>query len=465
MLWSPFFLSRWHIMKKILCLLALAALIGGSGSRSMAQNLSTSVTSDGGSATYVLSPRGTYPPVDAIDFLDWPDNYGDNIVRYGYSRNAILISSTSGGWDDDRSGGVKRTITLSDPLHTSMGPGAKYYTIASANDGSHLLSAGVIVPHVQGVSVAMVVTPEIVNGAATGNFVDVPGATISMYQVFDNYGPCNPFDGTAWAIPALPPERSYGGKKLTYAIFGDPGNSGAVKSDAPYPSGPSRQMYSFFASAPGYKSAIGSAAHLFGYQWPGQSVVIVLAPNSSSNSSSISSPSGTDPTGGASTDAAGPSGSTPPASSGDGGASAFFSGFWDKVTSFFTLQQPDIDALKLASSNLAGYGPLSLPHQIKDAFDGAFSAPGTDGSQADYWVIPLHVELDGPLSAYPSGYNGANTPMAPLSNTIYTNLFPASIDMSPYARWILLGRSACLILLWVTVGFNILKRFTPDLRV
>ena len=236
------------------------------------------------------------------------------------------------------------------------------------------------------------------------------------------------------------------------------------RSDAPYAFGLVSDTYDLWVTAPGYFPA--EIDQVPGNHWAGNTIGISLSPNSYTTPTQAPTTAADNP------DAPPSSTGTTGSTGGSGGTSSIdFSGL-------FTINPDDLTALQTALGKFMTYGPFGAIAALHDAYTAAFASTNTslyaDGSAPDYWTIYLnHADLQNATAsqaALPAGYNpyAAYQPPAPTSSTyssFYSSLFPTHYDLLPYASFILDGRRLALVALWGGVVFNLLRRFTPSLRI
>ncbi len=262
------------------------------------------------------------------------------------------------------------------------------------------------------------------------------------------------------------------GRTKSVAPKGDPQNP-----DAAYPSGFRADNFSVSVSCPGYRSAgaTGDSVQL-GPAWMGKALAVYLQSNTADPSHpSISAlgPATADlPTSADGTVTGSGSGSGGSGSGSVFDPAGFIRQLMDAIAGFFTLQQADLDSLKTAWGQLAGWGPFSVPAQILQQWESAFGQNGQggagDGSDPNYWVLPLTFNPGASGSygqAAPAGYDRKNLPVVQHNSTVFDGMFPHALDLTSYASTILTGRFLALIALWLSVAFALVRRFTPDLRV
>lgn len=382
--------------------------------------------------------------------------------------------SGSAYWHNDGGQSCSRPFDTSSAANKSFG--YSDFTVSVYDDQTQSQSFSATVPGTQtiGTSVCMVVAPD---PNKPGSFIPLPGVVLTMFKQFTDDSPIN---GRPFGKSLTLGLRSMGGKSLTYATFGiDKTNT--IKTDSPYPSGLSTDTFAFVAHLDGYKDVtnIGAVNARPGTAWPGVAMLLILQPASSSSDSSASA-DGVDPAAAASAwDGTG----TPPASgggstgggTGTGDGSGFFSGFWDRLQTFFhdmfTPDPADLQSLVALKDKFMAWGPLGFPTSVAREFTNAFTHSGNgDGSDPLYWDFPLvwnpNIAGRGGVS-YPNGYNPDAAYQAPAPQTapLVQSFMPSHLNLAPYATWILRGRLIALIALWSSVGFALLRRFTPDLKV
>jgi hypothetical protein len=414
----------------------------------------------------VNSQSSTAPYVLAlgVDWA-WPDGYnsdgqgtGFSSAGYSLSGNAPRVSGddsikgSAWGLQYDMSGVTYRTF--------GVGYAALKGSMNDPNVSATLLNPGGMNP-TYGTTVILVTKTD--DGHT---LVNCPGATVTIFN------PNGAAYGKSWVLTA---RSNAVGQQMTWATFGLLANAGAVgpemRPDQPYPSGLQRNSYTVTVSCPGYKTyqeqRLGSA-------WVGSGSNVALVNTSlAAVSTGGSLPAGGSPAPVLPTD---PAATTlPPATattnpSGGTAGGAWYDNFWtafqNAMVALFVPKRSDLDQIVADWQAICSWGPFGLWSQLlaQYTFAAGIAASGPD-TDPNYWVFPLTIGgYFAPSTGAPTGYTGP-----PAASAYTPNIFdvgmPKTMNLAPFAPFLVFGRGCMLVLMWCSFGAAIIRRLMPVIRI
>lgn len=451
----------------------------------------------GGTVGYLLSigkGEGSLPPPFVVNSGCWyfhqaadPDpsisptkSFGFSVAyRWGGANGPQRVPLQAGGslnYDLNHNGYDWGFDLAGDALR---GFGANSTVLISERDGSYT-DTKVAAPYVYGVSVIQVNGPD-----GKG----IAGATVYLGRSGDYGRMSDPVNGTTNASGRL---------VMGQGLY--------AAADVPYSPGLASDTYLLRVVAPGYADANAGAG--VGSTMPGQTFTVAMA----SSGSTVGAPTATAP-------ASNPD--TPPTAGGSGGSSIidlsklndFVTSFFDKfkaaMVDLFTPSPSDVDALKAAANQFFTWGPFGLASAIKSAWEASGNNLAVSNSDPTYWYFPLTMgALTGlTVVTVPSGYSSAieahyqtvnnrlasrvlvggerpryavprtdasghslrpsavTTASTAMDINTWTALIPDHWDCRPYAYPILIMRGLAWGASWVSFGFFLRNKFTPDIRI